>query len=161
MIEGVDYRQRHWEDVAAGEELPRSEDHLTYRRVIMNPAATGDFFPGHHDPEYARSQGHPTIYVNTAHVLGFVDRVVTGWGGPASFVARRAVSLQRPLYAGDTMVGEGRVTRVYRQQRQGLARHLVDLEVVVTNQDGAVCCPASVTVELPSREPSSGSDLAG
>ena len=77
MITGVSYAQRYWEDVEAGSVLPRVEDEITYRRVIMNPATTWDYFPGHHDPEYARSQGQPTIYINTMHFLGFVDRLAT------------------------------------------------------------------------------------
>ncbi len=41
----------------------------------MNASATWDYFPGHFDPEYAQRQGHPTIFVNTMHLAGFVDRV--------------------------------------------------------------------------------------
>ncbi len=107
MIDGVDYSQRFFEDVAPGDELPRVDDEITYRRVIMNPATTWDYFPGHHDPEYARAQGQPTIYVNTMHFLGFADRVVSEWAGPRSFLVRRKVSTLMSIYAGDTMVGTG------------------------------------------------------
>ena len=56
VSEGLDYSQRFWEDVRDGEQLPTVVDDITYRRVIMNAAATWDYFPGHHDPEYARSR---------------------------------------------------------------------------------------------------------
>lgn len=153
MIAGVSYTQRYWEDVEPGEALPRVDDEITYRRVIMNPATTWDYFPGHHDPEYARSQGQPTIYVNTMHVLGFVDRLATDWAGPRSFIAKRKVALQRSIFAGDTMVGEGRVLdkRTDAAGDGGRVRHLVDLEITVKNQHGDLCCPAGVTLELPSR----------
>ena len=81
MIDGIDYSQRYFEDVHPGDELPRVEDLITYRRVIMNPATTWDYFPGHHDPAYARAQGQPTIYVNTMHFLGFIDRLISEWAG--------------------------------------------------------------------------------
>jgi acyl dehydratase len=152
MIPGVSYEQRYWEDVEEGSALPRTDDEITYRRVIMNPATTWDYFPGHHDPAYARSQGQPTIYVNTMHFLGFVDRLATEWGGPCSFIARRKISMQRSIYAGDTMVGEGRVVRRYTDEAGARVRHLVDLELTVKNQDGELCCPATVTLELPVRE---------
>lgn len=151
MIPGISYDQRYWEDVEEGEVLPRVEDEITYRRVIMNPATTWDYFPGHHDPEYARSQGQPTIYINTMHFLGFVDRLATDWAGPRSFVARRKVSMQRSIYAGDTMVGEGRVAGKRTETAPDRVRHLVDLELTVRNQHGELCCPAQVTLELPSR----------
>ena len=152
MIPAVSYDQRWWEDVEEGAALPRVEDEITYRRVIMNPATTWDYFPGHHDPDYARSQGQPTIYINTMHFLGFIDRLATEWGGPRSFIARRQMSMQRPIFAGDTMVGEGRVVRKYTDSVDGRTRHLVELEVTVKNQDGDLCCPATVTLELPTRE---------
>jgi acyl dehydratase len=152
MIAGVSYTQRYWEDVEAGEALPRVDDEITYRRVIMNPATTWDYFPGHHDPEYARSQGQPTIYVNTMHFLGFVDRLATDWGGPRSFIAKRKIAMQRSIFAGDTMVGEGRVVDKRTDSAGDRVRYLVDLELTVKNQDSDLCCPASVTLELPSRE---------
>lgn len=151
MIPGVDYHQRFFEDVTEGELLPRLEDAITYRRVIMNPAATWDFFPGHHDPEYAREQGQPTIYVNTMHLLGFIDRMATDWGGPASFIQRRRMRIGRSIYAGDTMVAEGRVTATRIDDVAGERRHLVELEITVSNQHGELCSPASVLLRLPSR----------
>jgi acyl dehydratase len=151
MTENVDYRQRFIEDVEPGQELPRVEDLVTYRRVIMNPATTWDYFPGHHDPEYARAQGQPTIYVNTMYVLGFFDRCVIEWSGPHSFLARRKVSTRRSVYAGDTIVGTGRVAGIRREERDGLVRHLVDLEFEVTNQHGDQCVSGLASVALPSR----------
>jgi hypothetical protein len=61
--------------------------------------------------------------------------------------------MQRSIYAGDTMVGEGRVVRRYIDDAGGRVRYLVDLELAVKNQDDELCCPASVTLELPVREP--------
>jgi acyl dehydratase len=158
MIEGIDYMQRYFEEVEVGHELPVVEDLITYRRVIMNPATTWDYFPGHHDPEYARAQGQPTIYVNTMHVLGFVDRVVTEWAGPATFVVRRKVSTHLSIYAGDTMVGSGRVVGTRREERAGHLKCLVDLELTVGNQHGVRCASALVTVALPTRTAGEGSD---
>ena len=152
MIEGVDYAQRFFEDIEPGEALARVEDEITYRRVIMNPATTWDYFPGHHDPEYARAQGQPTIYVNTMHFLGFADRVVSGWAGPRSFLVRRKVSTLASVYAGDTMVGTGRVVGKRREERDGYVRYLVDIELTVGNQHGDRCAAVTATIALPARE---------
>src|SRR4029078_4373083 len=92
-VRGVDYTQRWWDDVDEGQELARIEDLITYRRVVMNAATTWDYFPGHHDPGYARSQGQPTIYVNTMHFQGFIDRVATTWAGPLAFIVRRRMAM--------------------------------------------------------------------
>ena len=132
---------RAWADVQVGEQLPALVDEITYRRVVMNPGATWDYFPGHYDPEYARAQGQPTIYANSLHLFGLLDRAATEWAGPAAFLVRRGVRLQLSMYAGDTVTVTGSVTG----KRDG---ELVDLELAVTNQHGAPCCTAELTLRL-------------
>jgi acyl dehydratase len=147
---------RCYEDISEGDELPPIEDVVSYRRVIMTPGATWDYFPGHNDPAYARAQGQPTIYLNSMHVMGFVDRLVTEWTGPTTFVVRRRVRLHRPLYAGDTLIGTGSVTAKHREEADGRVRYLIDADVSVTNQEGANCASGSITAAVPSRTTSRG-----
>lgn len=130
-----------WNQIAVPTELPQVVDEISYQRVVMNAATTWDYIPWHYDPAYAQSRGHPTIFVNTMHLAGFIDRIATEWAGPYSRVVRRKVSLQGSIYAGDSMVGRGRVV----DKRLG---HLVDLEITVSNQRGELCCPAEVTLDL-------------
>ena len=92
-------------------------------------------------------------------LLGFLDRCVTEWAGPHSFLARRKVSTRQSVYAGDTIVGRGRVVGTREDERDGLVRHLVDLELEVTNQDGDRCVSALVSVVLPRRAGASQSRL--
>jgi acyl dehydratase len=134
-----------WDEVMVPIDLPEVVDEISYQRVVMNAATTWDYFPGHFDPHYARTHGHPTIFVNTMHIAGFVDRVVTEWAGPHSRVVRRRMRLTGSIYAGDSMVARARVTG----KRCGTAgQRLVDVAVEVCNQRGDVCCPAEVTLEL-------------
>ncbi|BBZ43107.1 MaoC family dehydratase [Mycobacterium parmense] len=140
-----------WNAITVPLELPEVVDHITYQRVVMNPGATWDYFPGHFDPEYAKGQGHPTIYVNTMHLAGFADRVATQWAGPGSRVVRRSIRLANPVYAGDTITGRGRAVAKRRDNRMVPPRQLVDIEIAITNQHGALCCPVELTVQLPER----------
>lgn len=130
-----------WQEVTVGTELAEVVDPIDYQRVVMNPGATWDYFPAHYDPAYAVRHGHPTILVNTMHIAGFVDRIATDWAGPCSRVVRRRITLLASVYAGDSMVGRGRVV-AKRDDR------LVDLEISVCNQHDELCCPAEVTLEL-------------
>lgn len=130
-----------WDSVTEGEALPTVVDEITYRRVIMNPGATWDYFPGHYDPAYARSQGQPTIYANSLHLFGLLDRAAAEWAGPASFLVRRAVRLHLSMYAGDTVTVAGRVSA----KRSG---GLVELELTVTNQHAVPICTAMLTLRL-------------
>jgi acyl dehydratase len=76
------YPRLAWDDIRVPTELPEVVDEIDYQRVVMNPGATWDYFPGHYDPRYAESNGHPNIFVNTMHLAGFVDRIATNWAGP-------------------------------------------------------------------------------
>lgn len=136
-----------WDEVVVPTDLPEVVDEISYQRVVMNAGATWDYFPGHFDPAYAQGQGHPTIFVNTMHLAGFVDRIATGWAGPFSRVVRRKVTLLGPVYAGDRMVSHARVVGKRRDGSEP-PRYLVDFEIRVCNQRGEVCCPAEVTLEL-------------
>ncbi|MCV7259955.1 MaoC family dehydratase [Mycobacterium shimoidei] len=137
-----------WDQLSVPVELPQVVDEIDYQRVVMNSGATWDYFPGHFDPVYAQSQGHPTIFVNTMHIAGFVDRIATEWAGPTSRVVRRKMTLAGPIYAGDTMVGAGRAVAKRADTTVEPPRYLVDLQIEVTNQRGELCCPAELTLQV-------------
>jgi acyl dehydratase len=137
-----------FDEVSVPSDLPDVVDEISYQRVVMNAATTWDYFPGHYDPAYAQSQGHPTIFVNTMHIAGFIDRVVTEWAGPDSRVVRRKMRILGSIYAGDSMVGRARVIDKRSETTGAATRHLVVLQVDVCNQRGELCCPAEVTVQL-------------
>ena len=137
-----------WDEVSVPADLPDVVDEVSYQRVVMNAATTWDYFPGHYDPAYAQSQGHPTIFVNTMHIAGFIDRIATDWAGPDSRVVRRKMRILGSIYAGDSMVGRGRVIGKRCDTSGGTPRYLGDLEIAVFNQRGELCCPAELTLQL-------------
>ena len=151
--------------LSVGDELRPVSDLITYRRAIMNSATTLDYFPGHFDPEYAREVGHPTIFVNTMHLMGFIDRLTMGWCGPTSFIMRRTMKMSVPIYAGDTMVGSGIVTAVTAvgsgaadgpRVPEGLPADLttvVELTVRLDNQHGVMCAQAQLVVAIAPTSP--------
>lgn len=131
-------------EVAVGTELPRLVDTITARRVVQNPGATGDYFPGHWDPDYARRQGQRAIYANSLHVFGLLDRAVTEWAGPQAFLVRRNVRLVSSMYAGDTVVVSGVVAAT---SRDGDAQ-VVDVDLTLTTDGGGVIATARSTVRV-------------
>jgi acyl dehydratase len=138
-----------WDAIAVPVDLPEVRDEISYQRVVMNSGSTWDYFPGHFDPSYAESQGHPTIFVNTMHLAGFADRIATDWAGPESRVVRRKMRLAGSIYAGDTMVGRGCVVAKRRDTTVDPPRYLLDVQIEVANQRGELCCPVELTLQLP------------
>lgn len=133
-----------FDDVAVGDEITPVSIPVTYKRICMNAAATWDWFPGHHDPEYARSQGQDTIYLSTLFFHGFVDRGLGDWAGPDALLRRRKISMIKSIYPGQTATLTGRV--VGKREVDGAC--LVDLELMVASEEGP-CVPSEATLQLP------------
>ncbi len=139
---------KYWNDIKPGDAINKITMDVPYEKVILDAAATQDFFPGHHNPEYAKNQGQKTIYLNTMAIEGFIDRVATDWAGPHTFIRMRQMQMKSSIYAGDTMSGEGEVKKCYQDDK---GRHLVDVSILISTQDGPRV-PATMTLELPSKE---------
>lgn len=138
---------KYWDDIKAGESITKITMDVPFEKVILDAAATQDFFPGHHNPEYAKNQGQKTIYLNTMAIEGFIDRVATDWAGAHTFIRMRQMQMKSSIYAGDTMSGEGKVENCYQDDK---GRHLVDISIIISTQDGPRV-PATMTLELPTR----------
>lgn len=126
-----------------GDELPAIELDVSLHRVVLNAAATWDWFPGHHNPFYARTQGQRTIYLSTLFFHGFVDRLVTDWAGPGACLVRRRIQMRRSIFAGETAVARGRLTNVHHDSDATR----VDVEASVDGPDGP-CVTAEITARL-------------
>jgi hypothetical protein len=117
---------------------------VTYRTAILHVAAGWDYMPGHHEPAYAQRQGMETIYLNTLFHQSFVDRTLTDWAGPQTFLTRRKISMRDQIYPNDRIEGHAKVVAV---REQGT---LIDLTVVVRTPR-ADACLAECTIRLPER----------
>lgn len=108
-------------------DLPVVTMPVTVGRCVLDAATTRDFFPGHHDRDYARAQGVNDVYLNTMFYHGFVDRVVTDWAGPDSRVLRRKLRMLVPACAGDVLTTSATVVA----ERQEKGQTVADVDVTV------------------------------
>jgi acyl dehydratase len=139
--------QRHWEDVKVGDELPGFSLALTMTRMVLQVSGTQDFYPVHHDRDFARAGGHADIFVNTGFLRAALGRLLTDWMGDAGFLARLGFQMRRPHLLGDTITVRGRVTDCRREGAHGA----VDLDVWVENPRDGAATPGRATVHLPRR----------
>jgi acyl dehydratase len=138
----------YWEDVAEGTDISPISLELTMKRLIMAACGTRDFYPVHHDRDFARNSGHKDIFVNQMFLQGFLGRCLTDWTGPAGRLRKLSITMTVPNYLGDTITARGRVIRKYVESDE----HRVDCELVVTKQDGTVTVNSQATVVLPSEK---------
>jgi acyl dehydratase len=141
--------QRYWEDVREGEVLTGFDLELTMSRMVQQVSGTQDFYPIHHDRDFARSGGHPDIFVNTAFTRAALCRLLTDWAGAEGFVKRLGFQMRRYHLLGDTMRVRGKVVKKYRQDGRGA----VNLEVWAENAREGIATPGTATVHLPLRAP--------
>jgi acyl dehydratase len=141
------FRDRFWEDVEEGEELPRLIMPITVTRCVYLASATRDFSPQHSNRDYAQERSKTKdVFVNTPFNLGMVSRFLTDWAGPGSAVRRMKIAMRENVCAGDDMVLTGRVVRKYADEGE----HRIDLEVLISTQDGPAT-PCTATLMLPVR----------
>jgi acyl dehydratase len=100
---------------AVGDELPLFELPVTSTVIVAGAIASRDFMPAHHDPEYARSQGAPDIFMNILTTNGYVARFITDWAGPEAMLRKIAIRLGAPAVPGQPLRFTGQVTQTARE----------------------------------------------
>ncbi|MFQ6019531.1 MAG: MaoC/PaaZ C-terminal domain-containing protein [Dehalococcoidia bacterium] len=139
--------QVQWEDVEAGQELPGFELKIDSRRLYLQASGSQDWYPLHHDPEFARKAGHEGLFMNTGFTQAALVRVITDWMGDDGWLRRFRFEMRRQQRPGDLMVCNGRVSSKYVQDGQ----HYVECEVWAENVREGVTAPGRAWVVLPAR----------
>ncbi|HXG42456.1 MAG TPA: MaoC family dehydratase N-terminal domain-containing protein [Dehalococcoidia bacterium] len=137
------WSSRRWQDVSEGEELPPFDFPITVTRLVMAVAGTRDLYAVHHDPAVARRQGARDMFANTMFFQGLINRYLSDWGGPESYLRKLGISMRDQVCPGDMVTVKGRVTKKYERDGQ----KLVDLDVVIMRGE-VLSVQAWATLEL-------------
>jgi acyl dehydratase len=134
-----------FQEVREGQEIPPFVvEHLSRTDLVRYAGASGDFNPIHHDEEFARMAGNPTVFGHGMLTAGFVARCITDFVGVEN-LRRYKVRFATRVWPGDTITCQGRVTRKYESDGE----RRIDGEVVATNQKGEVTVSGTFTAALP------------
>jgi uncharacterized protein len=87
--------------------LPELVVSVTPTVVVATALATRDFYPVHHDRDFAERGGAKDIFLNILTTTGMVQRYVTDWAGDGAVVRAISIRLGVPCYAGDTLTFSG------------------------------------------------------
>jgi len=138
---------RRFEDVKEGDAIPPFVvEQLSRTDLVKYAGASGDFNPIHHDEEFARAAGNPTVFGHGMLTAGFLARCLTDFVGPGN-LRRYKVRFATRVWPGDTITCRGTVTRRYEEA--GEAR--IDGDVTASNQKGEVAVTGNFTAALPRR----------
>lgn len=137
-----------FEDVTPGLPLPAFVvEHLTRTDLVRYAGASGDFNPIHHDDEFARAAGNPTVFAHGMLTAGFIAKCLTDVVGPEG-LRRFRVRFASRVWPGDTITCSGTVTRVYEEGGEGR----IDGDVTARTQRGEVAVTGTFTAALPRGE---------
>jgi acyl dehydratase len=104
---------------------------LTRTDIVRYAGASGDFNPIHHDEEFARAAGMPSVFGIGMHSAGLLGQYLARWVGLPN-VRRFGVRLTGQVWPGDTLVLAGKVDRVEEDGDERLAH----IALTVTRQTG-------------------------
>ena len=87
-----------WRDINVGDEVAPLEIPVTATVIVAGAIASRDFMPVHHDPEFAKKQGSPNMFMNILTTNGLCVRFLTDWAGPEAMVKKLAIRLGVPAF---------------------------------------------------------------
>ncbi len=129
------------DDLAEGTKAEsRSFGPLTRTDFVRYQGASGDFNPIHHDEEFAKSAGFPTVFSVGMLQAGILATFATDWLG-AENVRRFTVQFREQVWPGDTLVCSGEVVKRYEEDGE----RKVDVELTCDREGGGTAIRGSAT----------------
>jgi acyl dehydratase len=116
---------------------------ITRTDIVRYAGASGDFNPIHHDEEFARAAGMPSVFSIGMHSAGLLGQYVARWVGLGN-VRRFGVRFTGQVWPGDVLTLAGRVERTEDAGGERLAH----LELSATRQSGDVVVKGTATVHI-------------
>ena len=118
--------------ISVGDELPVFVLPVTTTMIVSGAIASRDFMPAHHDPDFARAQGAPHMFMNILTTNGYVARFVTDWAGPEARLCNIKIRLGAPAVPGKPLRFSGRVEKVSEDRDE----RVIEVSVRAANELG-------------------------
>jgi len=119
-------------------------DNLTRTQIVMYAGASGDYNPVHTDNEFVtKVAGYPGVFAHGMLSMGLTGRLLTDTVGDGR-LTKYGVRFVKQVWPGDTLTAKATVASI----REDNGQHLVDLDVVTTNQNGDAVITGSATARI-------------
>lgn len=141
--------QRYFEDVSEGEELSGFTLDLDWTRMVQQVSGSQDFYPVHHDPDFAREAGHSDIFYNTGFTQAALTRLLTDWVGVEGWVKSMSFQMRKMNMPDDHVRAKGVVTGL-AEGDGGMGE--VSIDLWLENDRVGITTPAEAVVLLPHRD---------
>jgi acyl dehydratase len=131
-----------WDELTEGTERePLEIGPLTRTDFVRYQGASGDFNPIHHDEDFAKGAGFPSVFSVGMLQAGILGTYATDWLGAAN-IRNFNVQFREQVWPGDHLVCTGKVTRKY----DDAGERKVDIDLLVTRvESGGAAIKGSAT----------------
>jgi len=117
---------------------------LKRTQIVQYAGASGDYNPLHTDEKYTREiAGYPGVFAHGMLTMGMTGKLLTDVVGDGR-LSNYGVRFTNQVWPGDTLNATATVVAM----REDAGQHYADLEVVTTNQDGAVVVTGQASARL-------------
>jgi acyl dehydratase len=124
---------------------PRSFGPITRTDIVRYQGASGDFNPIHHDEDFAKSAGFPTVFSVGMLQAGYLATYATDLFGPAG-VRNFRVRFSEQVWPGDVLTCDGTVADIVTDEATGERRAILELRV--TRQTGGTAIQGGASFAL-------------
>ena len=144
----MDRQTVHFEDLNEGDEFTDwpTVENVSRSHFVKYAGASGDFNPMHHDDTVATAVGYPSVFGHGMFTAGVLSHYTTDWLGVGN-LKKFGVRFKAQLFPGRTLSITAKVTKKYKEGDE----NLIDAELAVTDDQGAVLVTGEVTAALPSK----------
>jgi acyl dehydratase len=131
-----------WDELTEGTEREALQiGPLTRTDFVRYQGASGDFNPIHHDEDFAKGAGFPSVFSVGMLQAGILGTYATDWLGAAN-IRNFNVQFREQVWPGDHLVCTGTVARKY----DDAGEHKVDIDLLVTRvESGGAAIKGSAT----------------
>jgi acyl dehydratase len=142
----VDPKQLCFEELEVGTDIPALvKEQITTIDLVKWAVATDDFNPVHFDKDYALEHGLPSVIVHGPLKCALLTRLIFEWAGEKGILRKLTCTHRAMSYPRETLLCRGKVSKKYIEDGQ----NLVECEIWVENQDGAISASGRAIVVLP------------
>lgn len=131
-----------WDELSEGtERAPLEIGPLTRTDFVRYQGASGDFNPIHHDEDFAKGAGFPSVFSVGMLQAGILGTYATDWLGAAN-IRNFNVQFREQVWPGDHLVCTGKVVKRYEDGGE----RKVDIDLLVTRvESGGAAIKGSAT----------------